>query len=249
MVVRQIDSPDYDAVVFTNGINNSLDEALVNGAMQSGKESFILNYNPTHGIVGDLLESVWDAVLGGVVRSGSARNTSEFLQQGIDAGIVLSPYGHSQGGLITWRAIEGLDFAGGKNPEVGSIQLSGAPVDAVKFHEDAMKAGFEKELNHVFQINRPDEKIIGIFPKTDTVSDLVGLNMRYSEDPVARTIGAILSFGTLFGENSPHSNYLCQTAACKDTSSDLNTQFKNGRKYITPTLIDAEGVSHKVILP
>lgn len=248
LIVRQIDRPDADGAVFTNGINNSFGEALVNGAMQTGQESFILNYNPTHGIVGDLLESVWDTMLGGVVRSGNARNTNEFFQQGIDSGVVLSPYGHSQGGLITWRALDGLDFSGGKGLEVGSIQLSGAPVDAVKYHEDAKNSGFRVDGNRIFQVNQPNENILWL-PKTDTVADLIGLNVKYSNDPVARTLGAILSFGTLFGEGSPHSNYICQTAACRDMSSNLNSQFKESRKYIVPTFIDDKGVGRKVMSP
>lgn len=97
-------------------------------------------------------------------------------------------------------------------------------------------------------MNQPNETILWL-PKTDTVSDLVGLNVKYSDDPVARTFGAILSFGTLFGEGSPHSNYLCQTAACRDMSSNLNSQFKESRKYITPTLIDDKGVGRKVVSP
>jgi len=244
-VVREIEKPEKNSAFFTNGINNSFDEALVNAAMQTGKENFILNYNPTHGIVGDLLESGWDTAFGNIIPSANARDTNQFLQQGIDAGVVLEIFGHSQGSLIQYRALDGLDFAKGGDLRVGSIQFSGSPVDALDFHDVAKRAGFTKDNNRVFQVNRPDE-VIGIFPKGDAVSDLVGRNATYSDAPALRLIGAILSFGSLFGMDSPHSNYLCQTAGCLNgDKSELQDQFRNGRKYIVPTFINDKGVSYK----
>ena len=65
--LMEIERPDGDGAVFTNGIQNSLMAALVNGAMQTGSDSFMQAYNPEHGILGDLVESLWDVALGGTV--------------------------------------------------------------------------------------------------------------------------------------------------------------------------------------
>jgi len=234
--------------IFTNGIMNSMIEALSNGLMQSGSGngdvSFVLAYNPTHGLIGDLIESAFDKNLQGDIRSGTARNLNSLFRQGIDAGPdSLHIYGHSQGGLLTWVAIKGLDFSSGGSPSatLNTIQLSGAPVDAIQFHKDAETAGFGKGQS-VFQVNRPDETVFfGLLPKTDTVSDLplfLGGNAQYSDDPVARTLGALFSVTSLFGKGSPHSNYAC--ASCKPSASgSADAQIRD--IVIKPTLIDSQG--------
>lgn len=234
--------------IFTNGIMNSMVEALSNGFMQSGSGngdvSFVLAYNPTHGLIGDLIESAFDKNLQGAIRSGTARNLNGLFQQGIDAGPdSLHIYGHSQGGLLTWVAMKGLDFSNGGSPTatLNTIQLSGAPVDAIQFHKDAETAGFGRGQS-VFQVNRPDETVFfGLLPKTDTVSDLplfLGGNAQYSDDPVARTLGALFSVTSLFGERSPHSNYAC--VSCKPSAPDsADAQIRD--IIIKPTLIDSQG--------
>ncbi|PZW49455.1 hemagglutinin repeat-containing protein [Pseudomonas sp. URMO17WK12:I2] len=234
--------------IFTNGIMNSMIEALSNGFMQSGSGngdvSFVLAYNPTHGLIGDLIESAFDKNLQGAIRSGTARNLNGLFQQGIDAGPdSLHIYGHSQGGLLTWVAMKGLDFSNGGSPTatLNTIQLSGAPVDAIQFHKDAETAGFGRGQS-VFQVNRPEETVFfGLLPKTDTVSDLplfLGGNAQYSDDPVARTLGALFSVTSLFGERSPHSNYAC--VSCKPSAPDsADAQIRD--IIIKPTLIDSQG--------
>ncbi|MDT4802010.1 Hemagglutinin repeat protein [compost metagenome] len=241
---------DQEDKIFTNGIMNSMMEALANGLMQSGSGNgggnFVLAYNPTHGLVGDLIESAFDKSLQGAVRSGTARNLNGLFQQGIDAGPeTLHIYGHSQGGLLTWVAIKGLDFSQGKSPEVqlNTIQLSGAPVDAIQFHKDAEAAGFgDEERQRAFQINRPDESVFfSLLPKTDTVSDLplfLGGNAQYSNDPTARTLGALFTVISLFGEDSPHSNYACVTCELS-APGGVDAQIRD--IVIKPTLIDSQG--------
>lgn len=57
--------------IATNGIMNSQLEAMTNALMQGGMEdgqSFVLAYNPTHGLIGDLLESAVDSLFKGNVR-------------------------------------------------------------------------------------------------------------------------------------------------------------------------------------
>jgi len=227
---------------------NSMIEALSNGLMQSGTGSgdvsFVLAYNPTHGLVGDLIESAFDKNLQGAIHSGTARNLNALFQQGIDAGPdSLHIYGHSQGGLLTWVAIKGLDFSKGGSPTatLNTIQLSGAPVGAIQFHKDAETAGFEKGQS-AFQVNRPDETVFfGLLPKTDTVSDLplfLGGNAKYSDDPVARALGALFSVTSLFGEGSPHSNYACLTCQPSPPGS-VDAQIRD--IVIKPTLINSQG--------
>ncbi|PYC29284.1 adhesin [Aquipseudomonas alcaligenes] len=240
--------------IFTNGIMNSMMEAVANGLMQSGSSdgeaSFVLAYNPTHGLIGDLIESATDKNLQGAVLSGTARNLNGLFKQAIDAGPdSLHIYGHSQGGLLTWVAIKGLDFSQGKSPvvEMNSIQLSGAPVDATKFHDDAQAVGFEGEDQHIFQVNRPDETVFfGLLPKTDTVSDLpllLGGNAQYSDDPIARTLGALFTVTSLFGAGSPHSNYSCVTCPTSAPGS-VETQIRN--IVIDPALIDNQGNTRRL---
>lgn len=247
-----IDRPNNNSAVFANGIQNSLSDAIVNGFKQTESYSFVQAYNPEHGLLGDGVEALWDSVLGGVVRSGNARELNSFYQSGIDQSLVLSPFGHSQGGLLTWLAMQGLDFSKGGSLKVGAVQLSGAPVDAVRFHEDALAAGFSDNKNRIFQVNRPDTYVLGVFPMTDSVADLpmLGGNAKYSVDRVSRTVGALFSLGVLFDSRlSPHSNYLCQTAQCKNIVSGVHGDLSRGDKYIVPTIIDARGEAQKAVGP
>lgn len=239
--------------IFTNGIMNSMVEAIANGLTQTGsgngEASFVLAYNPTHGLVGDIIESAFDTNLQGTVRSGTARNLNSLFQQGIDAGPEsLHIYGHSQGGLLTWVAIKGLDFSQGKSPEVqlNTIQLSGAPVDAITFHDDTKEAGFKYEEQRFFQVNRPDEQVAFGLPKTDSVADLplvLGGNAQYSDDPVTRSLGAIFSLVTLFGSDSPHSNYSCVSCPLPESGS-VNAQIRD--IVIKPILIDEQGNTRRL---
>ncbi|WP_259652327.1 MULTISPECIES: hemagglutinin repeat-containing protein [unclassified Pseudomonas] len=239
--LMEIERPDGDGAVFTNGIQNSLMAALVNGAMQTGSDSFMQAYNPEHGILGDLVESLWDVALGGTVRSGNAQQLHDFFQAGIKDEYKLDVAGHSQGGLLTYRAISGLDF--NLNGQVGSIQLSGAPVGSKSFFEAADAAGFDIGNGAFFQVNRPGSKtFFGMLPVTDTVSDLLGQNFTHSSDPVARFFGSLATSTSLMGVDSPHSNYLCVAKGmCGDAPNALQDQFKKNPRYIEPTFIDANG--------
>jgi filamentous hemagglutinin len=241
--------PDAPGAVATNGIQNSFEAALVNGGMQTGRDNYMQAYNPEHGFLGDLLESAWDVNLGDIKRSGNAQQLHEFYQSGIDQGFKLDLVGHSQGALLTYRALDGLDFS--KNP--GSIQLSGAPVYAQKFFTAAEKAGFNTTDNAVFQVNRPDKQVFfGMLPMTDSVSDFLGRNAMNSNDPISRFLGAVFTLPGLMGKESPHSNYLCQVQSmCGNGASQLQQDFKNGtttnpdgtksKTYIVPTFIDKNG--------
>lgn len=128
-----------------------------------------------------------------------------------------------------------------------TVQLSGAPVDAVKFHDDVRETSDEKNVNSFFQVNRSDEKTIFGLPKTDTVTDLPGLggNARYSDSQAKLLLGAIFSAASLFDtEKSAHSNYSC--ASC-GVIGLTETARKVRSVVINPTLIDEKGKTRRLI--
>lgn len=227
------------AHISTNGIMNNLLEAITNALMQGGMpdgKDFILAYNPTHGLLGDLIESAFDSLFQGSIKSGTARNLDNLYQQASHSPISsLHIYGHSQGGLLTWVAVQGQDFS---NINLVTVQVSGAPIDAVKFHKDVEETKKEN-IHSYYQVNRPDETTSFGLPKTDAVADLLGGNAKYSSNSTELILGAVFSFTSLFdAEKSAHSNYSC--ASC-----DVTGLTKAGGKIrefvINPTLIDKEG--------
>ncbi len=100
-------------VIFTNGIKNSFREAIKNGTShlhQAGllKQSYILNFNPTHGFFPDLLEASKDIVgaHSGWTQSSLARNLANTIHQISENGIIgIQLVGHSQGGAVTASAL------------------------------------------------------------------------------------------------------------------------------------------------
>ncbi|WP_404938142.1 hemagglutinin repeat-containing protein [Pseudomonas sp. JDS08PS003] len=241
-----IEALEKSGVLTINGIQNSLDEGGVNGSMQGGVTEYVHFYNPAHGLVGDLIESLWDETIGYIIPSGISRQLHDVMDDGIKKGYVISPVAHSQGVLILMQAMGGLNFqvkddAGG----IGGVQASGGPVGAKEFYDAAMKAGFD-ERDIAFQINRPEGQTVffGLLPKTDTVPDLLGFNYRNSDKPVSLFVGSLFSLGSLFDPpTSAHSNYLCvNQKICGGTTSPVQTDFKKQKDlYIVPTLIDKNG--------
>lgn len=240
------DEGNVAAHISTNGIMNDQLEALTNALMQGGMadgQDFVLAYNPTHGLIGDLLESAFDSLLKGSIKSGTARNLDELYQNAASSVDNLYLYGHSQGGLLTWVAIKGQDFS---NVEMVTVQVSGAPIDAIDYHDTAREAGVLRE-NSFYQVNRPDEQTVLGLPKTDSVADLPGLggNAKYSDNPVALSLGAIFSLNSLFDtEKSSHSNYGC--ASC-DPEKLNDRNLKVREMVINPTLIDKDGNVRRLI--
>ena len=261
-ILDEVDSPLADQTVFTNGIQNSLEEAIRNGAMQTGSNEFVMAYNPEHGLLGDLFESFWDKNLGGIRPTGNASQLNSFFSAGIQSNTNFNIAAHSQGTLLNFRAMEGLDFTNGGTKEAGTIQFSGSPLNATQFQGLVENTGFafvaedpdgNKFMNYsntVFQINRPvgETSLFG-FVLVDSVSDMpvfLGGNHEHGEGGTLG--GAIFSLPfLLFGDKSPHSNYVCQTTACRETPSsaaveefrrNIRTPTTEGRGYINPTIID-----------
>ena len=142
---------------------------------------------------------------------------------GSDENVSFNKAGHSQGGLITFRAMRGLDFSNGGKIIPGSVLLSGAPVDSDDFYKMAEKAGFKVDKdftksNVLFQVNRP-EGVTSFFgtQMVDSVSDMsfiMGGNGNFKE--------SFLSLPYVIfdlGKENPHSNYLCQGRTCAGTGN------------------------------
>ncbi len=135
--------------MFTNGMNNSVNEALANQQEQEGfPDAAYLNYNQTHGVLGDLLTEValekatimFDKVPGvltmGYIINGSARQTGYVSAElsRINKGNIRMA-AHSQGTDQTYLGLQqhkdeiAQDLR--ENPDsVFSLQNSGAPVSS-----------------------------------------------------------------------------------------------------------------------
>jgi len=236
----EVDRPEENDYVFINGMSNDLNAAIQKGAIQTGAVEFILAYNPEHGFMGDVMETGWDKFLGGVVASGNARQLRGFFNRGIKYNISFNIAAHSQGGMLTYRAMDGLDFSGDGFINTGTVLFSGAPVDSNDYYKMAKEAKFlvSKNLvdsNVVFQVNRPggETSFIGL-PLVDPVADmpyLLGGNGSFAE-----SLFSIPYLIPPFNENSPHSNYLCQGKTC--ASNQKQPLLESVRdNYPDPTLL------------
>jgi len=250
--IKDVVAPGQDDYVFTNGIQNSFEEAARNGAMQTGAEEFILAYNPEHGLLGDLLESAWDVNIGGVLPSGNARQLGDFYREGIQAGNSFNIAAHSQGTLLNYRSMDDLDFSNNETIVTGTVLFSGSPVYSEDFFRVVDESGFivkdikdkdtkNKDKRVIFQINRPigQTSFFGL-PLVDAVADSPLFGGNYNYDGTTNGFwGSILSIPVLFTDDSPHSNYLCQGITCGSGSNQVPLKdFRDSGKYITPTYIE-----------
>ena len=237
----EVDHPEENDYVFTNGIQNDLDTAILKGAMQTGAVEFVLAYNPEHGFLGDVVETGWDKYLGGVVVSGNTRQLRGFFERGIKYNISFNIAAHSQGGIMNYRAMYGLDFSNKKEIETGSLLFSGAPVNSDNFYNMAIASGFKVDFdltksNVLFQVNRPEgETSFFGYQRVDPVSDmpiLMGGNGSFVE--------SLLSTPYVLpplNKNSPHSNYLCQGLTCAGVGNQQPYLESARCKYTKPTIL------------
>ena len=142
----KITSEDIESLglhhVFTNGMANSNDEAINNQQSQQGNADAILNYNPSHGGVADMIQNIQDDIavsLGvGNLGTGSARQTGETINQVTQAndGTAVAS-AHSQGTLMTQNGLDiyqkALADSVQKNFDARFlVQYSGSPVGGKK---------------------------------------------------------------------------------------------------------------------
>jgi filamentous hemagglutinin len=219
--------------VFINGIANSLEEAIVNGAMQTGSKDYIVLYNVSRGFWADMLESIVDKIFGGYLTSGASRAVTEFRKEALAADAILKFATHSQGSLLWDRSSEELARLG--ITELGTVQSSGGPINAIHFHDVSQNLGYSED-RRLFQVNREDG-FGGVATKTDSVSDLLGFNFRYGGSGAKNLLGSILSIPWLLMESSQHSNYGC--LICGGEISDQGSLINSGIKK--PVVIDSSG--------
>ncbi|MEF1253363.1 hypothetical protein [Vibrio sp. M260112] len=221
----------------TNGMMNSEGDAIKNVLSQThnydkdsaGYGSVLLNvnYNPTHGFVGDGLESFVDKVGG---TTGMAKQTGEFIRDTTTAqGSNGSNFAnHSQGNLLTKSGLEYItgkdsyDQGGFKGPTYFDNGLNdkgiptfagyGSPVNTEDMRQVVKDAKFGFRGNYT--------------NKGDFVGENLGKNVGDNGNrgnTVLTTIKDTVNLDTyknaamLFSDESPHSNYNCgdlPTAVC-----------------------------------
>ena len=200
----------------TNGMNNTLGQAIANAYTQTGKPTeFTLNYNPTYGILADLLECGVDK-LGGT--TGMAKQTGLFNEEvktarGKDGSNTAL---HSQGNLLAKsgaKYIAELQKTGvmpssgdaesttGQRPHTASAY--GSPVNAIDLQRALKKAGMTLAAT--------------ITNEDDFVGEGLGGNKGLDgQAPFIDRIN-LVNFFKLMTSSSPHSNYECKPpAVCGD---------------------------------
>ena len=212
----------------TNGMLNNEGLAIINAMQQTsetdknnkviGDVAFTLNYNPTHGVLADALESGVDT--SGLWTTGIAKQTGEFYRdvttaQGTDGSNFNN---HSQGNILTQAGInyindKGSYEEGGFKPKehfvdeaassqrerdkgIPSIAGFGSPVNTVDMRETVViKNGFNFQgmLTH----------------EGDFVGEGIGGNKGDNGQASFSDKLKVKNVLDLFGEGSPHSTYGC----------------------------------------
>ncbi len=147
---------------FVNGMLNSSLESIVNGVQQTGSGEFNIAYNPTHGVFGDLFESLVDKVFGNsIIHTGIAGQTGNYIATSIDfrmeqyleaGGLsggdapLINIAAHSQGNLLVNAGLHSLGV--GSFSELGQIATGvtvasyGSPVANATMEETINSFGF-----------------------------------------------------------------------------------------------------------
>jgi RHS repeat-associated protein len=172
--------------IFTNGINNSLEEATENAIQRMGRgEDRYLIYNPTNGSFRDLLESGLDKFGG---QSKIAQSTADLMLKFDIPSTTI--YAHSQGTLIMNSALNinsmRTSIAGARLASWGAAQNGLSE----KIGLGSMGVNVAPQANHPF----------------DAVGNIVGLNSVTIPNPY-RAVGSLIAAPTLFMNRetfSPH---------------------------------------------
>jgi filamentous hemagglutinin len=207
---------------FTNGMLNHEALAIKNGIDQTGSDIVTINYNPTHGLFGDGLESGIDKA--GLGTTGVAKQTGEFIY---DVTTSRAKEGsnfaaHSQGNLLTKSGIEYRKSHGGFKDRSYFIDLA---LPTTKQQERAVPtfAGYgspvnTEEMKKIVNSNKSGDKQFnfdGMYTKkNDFVGEFLGNNKGENlSNPNRSIIDTIKDGGLLFdlGGESPHSTYDCQS--------------------------------------
>lgn len=224
--------------LFTNGIMNGVGEALANQREQQGNPSIaLLNYNQTHGIVGDLIEvgqeklavttNITQLATGGARQTGEIKTQLTELTNG-NLNTAAHSAGTAQDYLGTKLNQEEISKIVQNNPNAKfTTQYSGSPVSS-----NAAKALFSEIYggDKVIQarLQKQDATIDDVFKSSVNPGDLVAIlggntaGINNKNDFWVNTGEAIIhgawtlfsgkdGKGILFDGNdpSPHSGYKC----------------------------------------
>ncbi|QOY55603.1 hypothetical protein HUE87_05075 [Candidatus Sulfurimonas marisnigri] len=220
----------------TNGMMNTEADAIKNAINQTHKKAddidktvnLTLNYNPTHGLLGDGLESLVDKVGG---TTGMAEQTGEFIRdvttaRGKDGSNFAA---HSQANILTKSGIEYINEISINNPALGFLSRD-YYMDTTKATKKEQEAGIPTFKGYGSPINTEDmDGVIGEYGlkynykgmttnSHDFVGEVLGGNEANNEDrglirltdpinPVTYIEGLVL-----FTDYSPHSTYKCNPA-------------------------------------
>ena len=196
---------------FTNGMMNNEAEAIKNGLQQtgfwnakSGKVELTVNYNPSYGFLGDLLESAVDK-FGGT--TGIAKQTGNFYNDVVGArGDEGSNFAnHSQANGLAKSGIKWKVNNGGFNVNNGkhTIVSFGSPISREEMSKIIDLAN-SKTGNEQFVYSGSYTK------KGDFVGEALGGNSEDNKDASLTDRLNILNAIKLFTDDSPHSEYICQ---------------------------------------
>lgn len=221
----------------TNGMMNSEGDAIKNVLSQThnydensaGYGSVLLNvnYNPTHGFLGDGIESAVDK-MGGT--TGMAKQTGEFIRntttaQGSDGANFAS---HSQGNILTKSGLEYIvdkgsyEQGGFKDPDyfnngfndkgVPTLAGYGSPINTKDMRQAVDSAEFDFRGNFT-----NDGDFVGEVLGKNVGDDGNRGNTALTTVKDAVNIDTYKNVSALFSDESPHSNYNCgdlSTAVC-----------------------------------
>ncbi|WP_019556299.1 two-partner secretion domain-containing protein [Thiomicrorhabdus arctica] len=215
IVPVQIDSSNATYQNFTNGMMNSEADAIKNGIAQTGSKVVTINYNPSHGFIGDGLESGVDKL--GIVTTGVAKQTGQFVNEATTArgqnGFNMA--GHSQANLLLKAGIEyQLDnggFKGGEyfiNPNGSSYSetVRGIPTFS-SFGSPVNTNDMKTTMNKTPFIYNGSTANPG-----DFVAEGLGGNQGVDQQVGAMDrLKSVVNVPKLFTDKSPHSSYECKT--------------------------------------
>ena len=196
---------------FTNGIMNNEAEAIKNGLQQTGfwntnnrKVELTVNYNPSYGFLGDLLESAVDK-FGGT--TGMAKQTGNFYNDVVGArGDKGSNFAnHSQANGLAKSGIKWKVNNGGFNVNNGkhTIVSFGSPISREEMSKTIDLANSKTGIEQFVYSGSYTKK-------GDFVGEALGGNSEDNKDASLTDRLNILNAIKLFTDDSPHSEYICQ---------------------------------------
>jgi len=231
--------------VYTNGMNNTVSEAIDNQQQQQGSPSAsLVNYNQTHGFTGDMVENLQDNFAShtglGSLGTGSAHQTGELIRdmtQMNHGNIVIGA--HSQGTMMTQNGMdiqqtEITSVVQGNQNSNFQVQYSGAPVQygqgqtlVTEIYGDRVKDK-DFDIDNVFrsQVNPGDPVATHLGFNSAGVNN----NDNYGANFIEAFSGWTRIGGGKDGENaSPHSGYPCLIGC-----GDDRITIPNIEEYFSP---------------